>query len=142
MDDVLVNPFAAHANGRFEPLDIGRVRIAEATLTAEDLRAFLAGQKRTRGTRLTLGDGFADVVLEQPGPDVSARVRLEPASDRPFKILAERVRVGGITVPGLIVDWVVRTVDPSRRIASRLPVPVEIGDVRIGRDAIRIVSAR
>jgi hypothetical protein len=138
IDDVLVNPFAAHAAGRFEPLDFGRVRIVRATLTAEDLHAFFAGQRRARGTRLTLGDGYADLVLERPGPDVSARVRLAPASDRPFAILAERVRVGGIAVPGLIAGWVVRTLDPSRRIASRLPVPVEIDDVRIDRDAIRI----
>jgi hypothetical protein len=142
IDDVLVNPFAAHAAGRFEPLDIGRVRIAQATLTAEDLHAFLAGQKRARGTRLTLGAGYADLMLERSGPDVSARVRLAPAPDRPFAILAERVRVGGIAVPDLIAHWVVRTLDPSRRIASRLPVPVEIGEVRIDRDAIRIMSAR
>jgi hypothetical protein len=48
--------------------------------------------------------------------------------------------VGGVAVPPLLVDWVMRTIDPSRRIASRLPVVVEIGDVTIGRDAVRIFS--
>jgi hypothetical protein len=142
IDDVLVNPLAAHAAGRFEPLDAGRVRIAQATLTAGDLNAFFAAQRRARGTRLTLGDGYADLVFERSGPDVLARVRLVAAPDRPFAILAERVRVGGLAVPGLLVDWVVRTLDPSRRIASRLPMPVEIGEVHIDRDAIRIMSAR
>jgi hypothetical protein len=140
MDDVLVNPFAAHAAGRLEPLDIGRLRITQATIAAEDLRAFLGQQRRTRTTRLTLGDGFADLVIEQPGPNVSARVRVMPARDRPFAMLADHVRVGGVAVPPLLVDWVMRTIDPSRRIASRLPVVVEIGDVTIGRDAVRIFS--
>jgi plasmid stabilization system protein ParE len=142
MEDVLLNPFAAHADGRFELLDIGRVRIAQATITADDLRAFLAGQKGTRSTRITLADGFAEFVLEQRGADVSARIRVTPAPDRPFALLADRVRVGGVTIPSLLVDWVVRNLDPSRRIASRLPVPVEIGDVGIAPDAVRIGGAR
>jgi len=141
MDDVLVNPFAAHMTGRLELLDIGRIRIVQATIRGDDLQSFLRAQKRGRGTGLTLGDGFADLVLEQPGLDVAARLRLLPARDRPFALRAEYVRLGGITLPTLLVDWVVRTLDPSRRIASRLPMPVEIGDVRIGADAVRIVSA-
>jgi len=136
-----VNPFAAHAMGRLELLDIGRIHIRQATIALDDLRAFLVSQRRGRGTRLTLGDGFADLVIEQPGPNVSARVRLTPAPDRPFALLTEHVRLGGITVPSIVVDWVVRTLDPSRRIASRLPVPVDIGDVQIARDEVRILSA-
>jgi hypothetical protein len=40
-----------------------------------------------------------------------------------------------------LVNWVIRGLDPSRRIARRVPVAVEIGEVRIAPDAIRIVSA-
>jgi hypothetical protein len=139
LDDVLVNPWAAHA-GRLELLDIGRVRIAEATIQARDLQAFLGEQPRTRTTRVTLGDGFADLGIEQRGPDVSARVRVMPAPDRPFAMLIERVRVGGVAVPAVLAEWVARTIDPSRRIARRLPVPVEIGDVTVTPDAVRIVT--
>lgn len=141
LDDVLVNPFAAHAEHRLELLDIGRVRIAQATLTGGDLAAFLAGERRTRAMRITLRDGYADFALVQPGPDVTARVRLVAAPDRPFAILSDHVRLGGIAVPDALVDWVVRGLDPSRRIATRLPVTVAIGDVRIAPDAIRIMSS-
>ena len=142
LDDVLVNPFAAHADQRLEILDIGRFRIAQATLTGGDLGTFLAGERHTRATRITLRDGYADFALVQPGADVTARVRLVAAPDRPFAILSDHVRLAGIPVPDAIVDWIVRGLDPSRRIASRLPVTVEIGDVRIAPDAIRIVSSR
>jgi hypothetical protein len=79
--------------------------------------------------------------MSLPGPDVAARVRVLPASDRPFMLAADHVTVGGIPVPSMLVDWVVRTWDPSPRIASRLPVPVSVGRIDITPEAIRI-SAR
>jgi hypothetical protein len=41
----------------------------------------------------------------------------------------------------MLVDWVVRAWDPTRRIASRLPVPMTVGRIDITPEAIRI-SAR
>jgi hypothetical protein len=38
------------------------------------------------------------------------------------------------------VSWVFRNFDPSTRLASRLPVPVEIGGVQVAPDAIRIAD--
>jgi hypothetical protein len=46
-----------------------------------------------------------------------------------------------VPVPELFVDWVVRTWDPTPRIASRLPMPVALGRIDITPEAIRI-SAR
>ena len=140
LDDVLVNPVAAHADQRLDLLDVGRLRIARATLAASDLAAFLSGDRKTRGIRLALRDTYADFALVQRGPDLTARVRLVPAPDRPFAIVSGDVRLAGVRVPDALVNWVVRGLDPSRRIASRVPMRVEIGDVRIAPDAIRIVS--
>ena len=79
--------------------------------------------------------------MSLPGPDVAARVRVLPDAERPFALAAERVTVGGVPVPALLVDWVVRTWDPTPRIASRLPMPVTLGRIDITPEAIRI-SAR
>ena len=46
--------------------------------------------------------------------------------------------LGGIPVPAMLVDWVVRTWDPTPRIASRLPIPVTVGRIDITPEAIRI----
>jgi len=87
---------------------------------------------------VSLEPGAIGFTVKQPGPDVAARVRLLPAGDRPFTLVAERVTVGGISVPSLLVDWVVRTWDPSPRLASRLPMPVTLGRVDIASGAIRV----
>ena len=50
------------------------------------------------------------------------------------------VRVGGIPVPAPLVGWVFRNFDPSARLGDRLPVPVEMGAVRVAADAIRIAD--
>ena len=73
-----------------------------------------------------------------PGPDVSGRVRVVAAAGRPFALDPDGVRVGGVPVPGPLVGWVFRNLDPSLRLGDRLPVPVEIGTVRVAADAIRI----
>jgi len=67
-------------------------------------------------------------------------VRLVPASDRPFALAFERVRAGGVPLPDLLVDWVVRSYDPSLALASRLPVRLEVGRVEITPDAISIAA--
>jgi len=80
------------------------------------------------------------VAVRQAGPDVTARVRLARALDRPFALSVEHVRVGGVPVPDALVNWVVRNFDPTPKIASRVPFPVEIGRVSVGDQALRITT--
>jgi hypothetical protein len=141
-DDVLVNPFSIRATGRLGPLDARRVRLEEATIPEADLRAFLREQKGFKDASVKLEQGALSFVLSQPGPDVAARVRFVPAVDRPFALAADQVRVAGLPVPALLVDWVVRTWDPTPRIASRLPVPVTLRHLDITPEAVRISASR
>jgi hypothetical protein len=138
LEDLLVNPWSARDGHRFDPLDVGRLRLGSATVTIADLQTFVAAQKRFRRSTVSAdGDAIA-VALRQTGPDVTARVRLLNAPDRPFALSAEHVRVGGVPVPGPLVNWVVRNFDPSPRIASRVPFPVQLGRVSVRDQALRI----
>src|SRR5207247_7027045 len=96
IDDLLVNPGSAYAERRLDPLDAGRVRIERATILAADFSAFLHQLKGLRNASVTLERDALALAVAQPGPDLTARVRLVPASDRPFAIAFERVRVGEI----------------------------------------------
>jgi hypothetical protein len=138
LDDLLINPSSALAEGRFDPLDVGRLRLETATVTMPDLQAYVAGLRRfRRSTVAAEGDALA-IVVRVAGPDVSARVRLQPAPDRPIVLRAEGVRVGGVPVPDALVNWVIRHFDPFPRIAARLPFPVELGRVTVADQAVRI----
>jgi len=139
-EDVLVNPFAVHTTGRLSPLDARRASIQRGTIREEDLRAFLKEQKGFKTASVTLGSGTFAFAMSLPGPDVTARVRVLPASDRPFTLVADRVTLGGVAVPSMLVNWVVRTWDPTPRIASRLPMPVTLGRIDITPEAIRITE--
>jgi LmeA-like phospholipid-binding/Dolichyl-phosphate-mannose-protein mannosyltransferase len=142
LDDLLVNPWSALAAGRFDPLDAGRVRLETATVTLADLQSFVSGLKRFRRSTVAAdGDALA-ITIRQTGPDVSARVRVLPAVDRPFALQAERVRVAGVPVPAALVNWVIRNFDPTPRIASRMPFPVEIGRASVRDEALRISGER
>ena len=135
--DVLINPYALEA-GRAELLDVGRFRLEQMEITAADLQAFVAGLKGFRGTRVQLVPGAIDLVVEQPGPDLAARVRLVPAADRPFALAVDRARLGWVPLPRLLVDWVVRNYDPTPQIADRLPFRVEVARVSVSEQAIRV----
>ena len=137
-EDVLVNPFAVHATGRLSPLDARRAAIQQVTIREADLQAFLKEQKGFKTASVKLEPGALAFAIGLPGPDVAARVRVLPATDRPFALSAEHVTVGGLPVPALLVDWVVRTWDPTPRIASRLPMPVAVERIDITPEAIRI----
>jgi Dolichyl-phosphate-mannose-protein mannosyltransferase len=137
-EDVLVNPFAVHATGRLSPLDARRATIQQVTIREADLQAFLKEQKGFKTASVKLEPGALAFAIGLPGPDVAARVRVLPATDRPFALSAEHVTVGGLPVPALLVDWVVRTWDPTPRIASRLPLPVAVERIDITPEAIRI----
>ena len=139
-DDVVVNPWLTVAAGRFEPLDARRVKLEHATIEHEALRAFLAETKGFTEMRVRLEPQTLAFHMVLPGPDVSGRVRVLPAPGRPFTLDADDLRVGGVPVPAPLVHWVFRNFDPSTRLASRLPVPVEIAGVRIAADAIRIAD--
>jgi hypothetical protein len=142
LDDLLVNPGSALATSRFDPLDVGRLRLERAVVPVAELQAFVAGNKRFRGSTVAAdGDALA-ITIRPAGPDVSARVRMRPAADGPFALEAERVRVGGVPVPDALVSWVIRNFDPTPRIASRTPFPVEIGQVSVRDDALRISRDR
>jgi hypothetical protein len=137
IDDVLVNPYALEA-GRVQVLDVGRFRLERMEVAAADVQAFVAGFKAFRGSRVHLGPGWIDVVVEQPGPDLAARVRVVPAADRPFGLAVDRARVGWLPLPRLLVDWVARNYDPTGQIAARLAFPVEVARVATSEQAIRV----
>src|SRR6185369_13948447 len=107
-EDVLVNPFSVHANGRLSPLDARRASLEQVTIREDDLRAFLKEQKGFKTASVKFEQGALAFVISLPGPDVAARVRALPATDRPFALVADHVTVGGIPVPAILVDWVVR----------------------------------
>ena len=136
-EDVLVNPYALEA-GRAELLDVGRFRLERMEIAGADLQAFMAALKGFRGTRVRLGAGWIDLVVEQPGPDLAARVRVVPAAGRPFAIAVDRARVGWVPLPRVLVDWVVRNYDPTPQIAARLAFPVEVARVGVSEHAIRV----
>lgn len=138
VEDVVFVPGSVLHVGRFDPLDAGRLIIERVTIESDDLTAFLGQAKGFGQTSLILGEGFADLRVGLAGPDVSARVRPVAATDRALALLAERVRVGGIPIPAPFVNWVMRSFDPLRGIAARLPFPVGLGRVRITPGAIRV----
>jgi hypothetical protein len=138
VDDLLVNPYTLVETNRFEPLDAGRARLVSGTVEAEDIQSFLAGLKGFANMRVRLQPDALSFAVKLPGPDISGRVRVLPAAGRPFALDAERIKLGGVPVPSLFVGWVFRNIDPSARLAERLPFPVEIARVRISTDAIRI----
>jgi hypothetical protein len=138
LDDVVVNPWSAVAERRFDPLDAGRARLERATITVADLQAYLAGLRRLSRSTVSADGDALHFVARVAGPDVSARVRLHSAADRPVVLEAESVRVGGVPVPAALVNWVIRHYDPFPRIAARLPFPVELGRVTVADQAVRI----
>jgi len=140
-EDVLVDPFGVHATGRLSPLDARRATLERVTIREDDLQALLKEQKGFKTASVKLEPGALAFSMSLPGPDVAARVRVLPARERPFTLVADRVTLGGVAVPSMLVDWVVRTWDPTPRIASRLPIPVTVGRIDITPEAIRI-SAR
>ncbi|OGL04687.1 MAG: hypothetical protein A3E31_11665 [Candidatus Rokubacteria bacterium RIFCSPHIGHO2_12_FULL_73_22] len=139
VEDLRVNPWGA-LEGRLDLLDGRVIRMERGTILEADLRAFLGGLKAFRRASLALEPGALALTLRQPGPDVAARVRVLPAADRPFALLADRVRVGGVPVPGPLVDWVVRNYDPTPRMRE-LPIPVAVGRIAVAPGAIRVSTA-
>jgi hypothetical protein len=139
LEDVLINPYSVLAERRLDLLDVGAIRVDRLTVTAGDLQRFLGGLRKFRPS-VALDHGALAVRVEQFGPDVTGHVAITPAADRPFAVVARDVRWAGVPVPAALVNWIVRTFDPSARLARRLPAPVAIGPVAITPDAVRIVE--
>ena len=137
-DDVLVNPFSLDAEGRAELLDVGRLRLVHADIAGDDLQAFLVGLRGFKRSRVRLTDGAVYFTARQPGADVSALVKVLPATDRPFVLDVQRATLGWLPVPAILLNWVVRHYDPTARLKSRLPFPVEIARVTVTEHAIRV----
>jgi hypothetical protein len=138
VDDVLVNPLSASLDRRLDLLDAAALTVADATVAAGDFRAFVGGFKAFRGGRIELEDGAFLVSLDRRGPDLSGRIRLTASSERPFALIAERLSLGGVPLPGPVVAWAVRSYDPSIRLARRLPLQVRIGPVTVTPERIRL----
>ena len=136
-EQVLVNPYALDA-GRVDVLDVGRFRLERMEVAPADLQAFVSALKGFRGTRVRLGPGWIDLVVEQPGPDLMARVRIVPAAGQPFGLAVDHARVGWLPLPRLLVNWVARNYDPTPQIAARLAFPVEVARVAVSEQAIRV----
>ena len=136
-EQVLVNPYALDA-GRVDVLDVGRFRLERMEVAPAALQAFVSALKGFRGTRVHLGPGWIDLVVEQPGPDLMARVRIVPAAGQPFSLAVDRARVGWLPLPRLLVNWVARNYDPTPQIAARLSFPVEVARVAVSEQALRV----
>jgi len=136
LTDVIVDPLRALKTKRLQPLDVGRFRVDRATVTAGDFHAFLGGLRKFRPV-LSLEPGALAFALHQPGPDVTGRVRVTTTRS-PFAVVPEDVRLGAISLPPLLSNWVMRGLDPSARIASRLPIRVEVARIAITPSAIQI----
>lgn len=137
-EDVLINPFSLEAEGHADLLDAGRLRLLRAEIGGDDLQAFLGGLRAFRRARVTLTPDAIFFTARQPGADVSALVRVVPAADRPFALEVQRASLGWLPLPTLLVNWVIRHYDPTPRLKSRLPFPVEIGRVTVSEHALRI----
>ena len=137
LDDVLVHVRRLAETGTLEILDVAGLTVERLVVTEDDLAAFLKAQGGRRAVAVRLRGPSADVRVAGPGPPLTAAVSLEPGRDgRPFALRAGDVRLGGVRVPELLVDWVVRHLDPTPRLA-RLPVPVRLGAPRV--EAGRVV---
>ncbi len=121
-----------------EILDVRALRIQRLVVTEEDLAEFLRGQRGAGAVSVRLNDGEAAVVVTRLGPTISATVRLLSGQiGSPFTLDVSRVRVAGIPVPGLLVNWIVRQFDPTPAL-RRLPVQVSAERISVHSGRIEI----
>ena len=129
--DVLVNPGRLAATGAVELLDVGELMVERLGVTESALAEFIAAQRGLGGLRATMRDGAIHAHWALPGPALSARLSLAAGPPpRPFSLRADDVRYGGVPLPSLLVDWIVRNFDPTPRL-RRLPMPVSLAPIRI-----------
>ena len=137
-EGLVFNPQRLMGEGQLEILDLKLLKISRLTVTQEDVDEFLPDQPVGTGMRIALGDGAAEVRVTRLGPTLRARVRFGPEdAQRPFTLSVDRVSLGGVPVPGPLVDWLVRHLDPTPQL-RRLPVPVLLEPPRITGGRITI----
>jgi hypothetical protein len=130
VEGLLVNPRRLLETNQLEVLDVKALRVRHLVVTEDDLREFLRGQ-RPAGVSVRLGPGAADVQVDQIGPELYARVRLVSGTTAsPFTLIADRVRVGRLPIPDMLIDWIVRQFDPSLAL-RKLPIEVTLSPIRI-----------
>jgi hypothetical protein len=137
VDDVLVNPWSALGAERFDLLAAGRLGVEGATVLDGDFQAFLRGL-RTFRVAVTLEEGALGFALRQPGPDVEGRVRITSVAGRPPGFIAERVRIGSLSVPAGLVNWLIQSLDPLPGLARRAEIPIDVGEITVTAHALHI----
>jgi hypothetical protein len=55
----------------------------------------------------------------------------------PFTLRAADVRYGGVRLPALLVDWIVRNFDPTPRL-RRLPMAVSLAQIHIHSQRLEV----
>ena len=136
--DVVVNPGRLAATGAVELLDVGSLHVERLGIAESDLAEFIAQQRGLGGLRATMDDGWIQARWALPGPGLSARLGLAAGSPPdPFTLLAADVRYGGVRLPRLLVNWIVRNFDPTPRL-RRLPMPVSMAPIRIERGRLEV----
>ena len=129
VDRLLIDPRRFVDTGALEILDAGALRIDALLITQADLDELLRGQPAGSALSVQLGDGWAEV-RHRRFP-AWARVTFSPGvGDPPFVLRVQDLRVAGIRIPDVLVDWVVRHFDPTPRLKN-LPVRVSLGSIRI-----------
>jgi len=136
--DVVVNPSRLAATGAVELLDVGSLTVERLGVAERDLAEFIAQQRGLAGLRATMETGWIEARWTLPGPGLSARLALAAGSPPdPFTLRAADVRYGGVRLPRLLVDWIVRNFDPTPRL-RRLPMPVSLAPIRIQRGRLEV----
>ena len=135
---VVVNPGRLAATGAVELLDVGSLHVERLGIAEPDLAEFIAQQRGLAGLRAAMDDGWIKARWALPGPGLSARLALGAGSPPdPFTLRAADVRYGGIRLPSLLVNWIVRNFDPTPRL-RRLPMPVSMAPIRIQRGRLEV----
>jgi hypothetical protein len=136
--EVLVNPGRLAATGVVELLDVGALVVERLGVAEADLAEFIGRQRGLGGLRATMEEGFIQAHWALPGPSLSARLSIAAGpSPRPFTLHAADVRYGGVRLPPLLVDWIVRHFDPTPRL-RRLPMPVSLAPIRIAGGRLEV----
>jgi hypothetical protein len=86
-------------------------------------------------------EGWIRVDWRLLGPALSARLALAAGTPPdPFTLRATDVRYGGVRLPALLVDWIVRNFDPTPRL-RRLPMAVVLAPVHIRPQRLEVGAA-
>jgi len=138
---VVVNPGRLAGTGVVELLDVESLTVEWLEISQQDLTDFIAQQRGLSGLRVTMEEGWIRVDWRLLGPALSARLALAAGTPPdPFTLRATDVRYGGVRLPALLVDWIVRNFDPTPRL-RRLPMAVVLAPVHIRPQRLEVGAA-